>query len=186
MAPRARRGSPGPGRRRLPRLLAAAGAVAVVVAATAGPGPADAQVTGGCTATVNGQDVGAARSASSAIEVDVDDTVQVVGTAPGPIDGYQVDLTFGPASFTAADGTVDDEDTTYTEVVEISDYATYGVGLYRVEGTTTGTPCSTWAYVKVTGRNPLTTVAGIVGAVLTVGGVAGMATAMRRPKGVPA
>ena len=173
-------------RRAVPRALAAVGALAVVVAATAGPGPADAQVTGGCTATINGQDVGAARSASSAIEVDVDDTVVVVGTAPGPIDTYEVLLTFGPASFTAADGTVDDGDTTYTGDAVIADYATYGVGIYRVEGRTTGTECSTWAYVKVTGRNPLTTVAGVVGAVLTVGGVAGMATAMRRPKGVPA
>lgn len=168
------------------RVLAAAGALVVVVGATAAPGPADAQVTGGCTATINGQDVGAARSASSAIEVDVDDTATVLGTAPGPIDTYEVVLTLGPASVTAADGTVDDGGTTYTDEAVIADYATYGVGLYRIEGRTTGTPCSTWAYVKVTGRNPLTTVAGVVGAVLTVGGVAGMATSLRRPKGVPA
>ena len=49
--------------------------------------PAGAQVTGGCSATIDGQDVGSARSARDAISVDADDTVTIVGNAPGPITG---------------------------------------------------------------------------------------------------
>ena len=170
----------------LRRALVALGAATVVMGATMGPGPADAQVTGGCTATINGQDVNGARSASTAIEVDVDDTVAYVGTAPGPITSYAVDLTIGPASFTAAEDTVDGGDTSFSGDAVVSDYATYGVGLYRVEGRTTGTECSAWAYVKVTGKNPLTTVAGIVGATFVCGGLIGMGTAMRGGKGATA
>lgn len=175
------------GARRRSRVLVLAGAMVLVLAPmTLGSGPAGAQVTGGCSATIDGQDVGAARSARSAIEVDADDSVELVGTAPGPITGYEVALTFGPVTIPAGDGTVDDQDTTYRKTVEVSDYATYGVGLYRIEGRTTGTECTTWAYVKVTGKNPLTTVAGAVGATLAVGGAIGMATAVRPRKGVGA
>ena len=59
--------------------------------------------------------------------------------------------------------------------------------LYRVEGETTGTACSTWAYVKVTGRFPLFTAAGAVGAGLTIAGLFGLIrAAMAARKGVPA
>lgn len=166
--------------------MAAGGAALCLAPLALTPTPAGAQVTGGCTATIDGQDVGAAQSARSAIEVDAGDSVEVVGTAPGPITGYEVSLTFGPATIPAGDGTVEDQATTYTKTVEVADYATYGVGLYRIEGATTGTECTTWAYVKVTGKNPLTTVAGAVGATMAVGGAIGMATAARPRKGVTA
>ncbi len=152
------------------------------------PTPVGAQVTGGCTATVDGQDVGGARSARSAIEVGVDDTIVVQGSAPGPITGYTVYLSFAGIRFPAAEGDVTDQATSYTTDVQVSDYARYGVGLYRVEAETTGTPCSTWAYVDVTGRFPLFTVAGAVGGALTLGGLFGMIRAAVRkpiPGGLP-
>lgn len=142
--------------------------------------PAGAQVTGGCSATIAGQDVGAARSASTAISVGADDTVTVSGTAPGPITGYTVYLSIGGRRFEAASGTVTDQDTTYTTTVNVADYARYGVGLYRLEADTTGTVCSTWAYVKVTGRFPLATAAGAVGAAATGLGLFGMIRAAMR------
>lgn len=146
---------------------------------------APAQVTGGCTATIAGQDVGAARSARSAIEVGVDDTVTVSGTAPGPITGYEVYLSFGGVRFPAAEGEVTDGSTSYSTDVDIGDYARYGVGLYRVEAETTGTACSTWAYVNVTGRFPLFTVAGAAGATMAAAGLFGMIRAglRRAPTG---
>ncbi|MCZ7527199.1 MAG: hypothetical protein M5U14_12950 [Acidimicrobiia bacterium] len=164
-------------RARLVTVVLASAGLLVALAAVA-----SAQVTGGCTATIDGQDLDAARSARDAIEVDHDATVTVVGTAPGPIESYRVYLKFGPFRFQAAEGDVESGETTYTDSVDVGDYAIYGVGLYRVEGETTGTPCSAWGYVKVTGRFPLFTVAGAVGGVLTVGGVAGMASSWpRRP-----
>ena len=166
--------------------------VATVVAGAlilpAAASPAGAQVTGGCSATIAGQDVGSARSARDAIEVAADDTVTIVGNAPGPITGYEVFLTFAGIRFPAADGEVTDNATSYTTDIDVGDYARYGVGLYRVEGETTGTECSTWAYVKVTGRFPLFTVAGALGGALTAAGLFGLVrTAIRTGrKGTPA
>lgn len=169
-------------------ILAAAVLVAPVVLAALPSDGAAAQVTGGCSATIAGQDVGAARSARSAIEVGADDTITVSGSAPGPITGYEVYLSFGGIRFPAASGEVTDNDTSYTTEVNVADYAVYGVGLYRVEAETTGTPCSTWAYVKVTDRFPLFTVAGAIGGAMTAGGFLGMLRAAMRsgPKGVRA
>jgi hypothetical protein len=163
-------------------LAAAASAALVAGPVVLAPVPAGAQVTGGCAATIDGQDVGSARSARSAIEVGVDDTILVQGTAPGPITGYTVYLSFAGIRFPAAEGEVTDQATSYTTEVQVSDYARYGVGLYRVEAETAGTPCSTWAYVDVTGRFPLFTVAGAVGGAMTAGGLFGMIrAAVRKP-----
>jgi hypothetical protein len=168
--------------------------IAVVTALAVGPllapvgplAPAGAQVTGGCSATIAGQDVGAATSARSAIEVGADETVTVAGTAPGPITGYEVFLSFAGVRFPAAEGEVTDGSTSYSTEVDVADYARYGVGLYRVEAETTGTVCSTWAYVNVTGKSPLTTAAGVAGSVMVVGGLFGMirAALRRGPTGV--
>lgn len=170
-----------------PRALAAL-ATLVVVGATVGFGASPAggttdQLTGGCTATIDGQDAGSAQSVASAITVEQGRTVVVRGTAPGPITGYQVFLVFGPARIPAASGTVANGETSYTTTVNVADYATYGVGLYRAEGETTGTPCTGWAYIKVTGRSPFTTVAGAAATAMLVGGFAGMILSRpRRPK----
>ena len=174
------------------RLARVALATAFVAAPTLVPAvagaPSAAQVTGGCTATIDGQDVGAARSARSAIEVDADATVTVTGTAPGPITGYTVYLSYAGIRFPAAEGDVTDGATSYTTTVDVADYTRYGVGLYRVEADTTGTECSTWAYVNVTGSSPLTTVAGVAAATMATAGLFGMIHAALRaaPKGVAA
>jgi len=164
---------------RLGRVLAAAVVAAALVAL---PPAADAQVTGGCSATVAGQDANAAHNVRSAVKVGENDTIVVTGSAPGPITGYKVYLTFGPARFQVADETVSDGRTAWTSTVNVRDYARYGVGLYRVEGDTTGTVCTGWAYVKVTGPFPLFTVAGAVGGLLMIGGGVGMA--LSRPRKV--
>ena len=158
---------------------AVAGGV-ILAAVIALPSAADAQITGGCSATIAGQDVDAAHSARSAIEVSEDDVVTVTGTAPGPITGYEIYMAFGPTRFQVASGDVTDGGNTYTDTVDVGDYARYGVGLYRIEGETIGTPCTGWAYVNVTGPFPLFTVAGAVGGVLTVAGAAGMALSWPR------
>ncbi|HSL59348.1 MAG TPA: hypothetical protein VK866_15985 [Acidimicrobiales bacterium] len=153
-------------------LIGTVGILTAVVAVTL---PATAQ--SGCTATIDGIDVTTAHSPKSAIRVDADATIAVAGQAPGPITGYQVDMVFGPFSFTAADGTVTGGDTGYSTTVDVGDYARFGVGLYRVEGRTTGTVCDEWTYVEVVGRSPLSTLAGAIGAGAAIAGLTGMATA---------
>jgi hypothetical protein len=171
--------------RRIPVGLATLGTALLLGATLAAPAAGAAapeQVTGGCSVTVNGTDANTAHNASNAIEVGENDTVNVVGNAPGPITGYTVKMKLGPIKFTAKDEATDGTDTTWTGRVKVSDYAQYGVGLYRVEGASTGTVCTGWAYLKVTGKFPLTTVAGATAAAFTVVGAAGMASAARRPK----
>ncbi|MEZ5142324.1 MAG: hypothetical protein R2726_07355 [Acidimicrobiales bacterium] len=153
---------------------------AVLTAPALATDPAAAQVGGGCSATVNGTDADSARSARTAVVVDEGESVVVTGNAPGPISGYDLYLTFGPIRFPAASGTVESGKTSYTTTVDVGDYARYGVGLYRVEGETVGTPCTGWAYVKVVGPFPLFTVAGVVGAALTLVGLVGMALSWPR------
>ena len=168
---------------RLARALATAAALAAALVAVPPAAPAGAQVTGGCSATIAGQDANSAHNARNAMTVGENDTIVVTGTAPGPITGYKVFLAFGPTRFQVADDTVSDGRSTWTSTVNVKDYARYGVGLYRVEGETTGTVCTGWAYVKVTGPFPLFTVAGAVGGVLLLGGAAGMALSWpRKPK----
>lgn len=163
------------------RAVAAVALLAVVVVAPAlSAAPARAQVTGGCSASVNGTDADSARSARTAIVVDQGESAVVTGNAPGPISAYDVYLKFGPVRFPAGSGTVENGKTSYTTTVNVGDYARYGVGLYRVEGETVGTPCTGWAYVKVTGPFPLFTVAGVVGAALTLLGLVGMALSWPR------
>jgi hypothetical protein len=156
--------------------LARALAAVVMVAATVVfvPELAGAQVTGGCSATIDGQDAGSAQNVRAAIVVNDTETIVVHGTAPGPISSYKVYLTFAGVRFPAAEGTVSNNDSSYTATVNVADYAKYGVGVYRVEGETTGTVCTGWAYVKVTGRFPLTTVAGIAGSLLALLGLLGL------------
>ena len=59
--------------------------------------------------------------------------------------------------------------TVFRDTVDLGDAAPYGVGLYRVE--VTSGDCSSTVWVKLTGRSPFTTVAGIVGTVAFVGGL---------------
>jgi len=64
----------------------------------------------------------------------------------------------------------------FTETVKVSDYAWAGVGLYKVTGVAAladGTRCTGAALVNVTGRNPLTTVAGGVATGVAVLGTVG-------------
>jgi hypothetical protein len=166
--------------KRIPVVLAFTGVLLVAGAVTASA--AGAQITGGCTVTVDGRNASTAHNASSAIKAKENQVVTVVGTAPGPITGYKIDMKFGPIKFNAKTGTVGSGETTWTGSVHVSDYAKYGVGIYRVEGVSTGTTCTGWVYLKITGRNPLTTVAGVTAAGLTVLGAAGLVSAVRRPK----
>jgi hypothetical protein len=159
--------------------LLAIGAFALVAGAAA----AGAEATGGCTGTINGVDV-TNRSSSSpgdAVDVDADQDITVAATSPGNIEHYKIQLEFAGITWTVGKG--DGDGASWSKVVNISDYARYGVGLYRVSGVSTGAgACTGSALVKVKG-NPLTTVAGLGATAVSAAGIGGVAVSTLRARG---
>ena len=155
--------------------LFAAGAVAVVVSADG----AAAEIEGGCQATVAGVDVAPLSSSDpdDAIEVGAKDVVEVAASSPNEITAYAVDMEFAGFSWEVATDEVDGN--SWSDQVDVSDYATYGVGLYRVSAASAGdASCTGSVLVEVTGKSPLTTVAGIAALVVGAGGVALVASSL--------
>lgn len=172
-------------RRRLAHALAAA-AVTLLSCGAFGAfaAPAGAQVSGGCVVTVNGENVNRAHSPDTAFEFGEGETIEVVGTSTAPVESYEITAKYGLFSYPAKSGEPTGDDLTWSGEVQVDDYTRFGVGLYRFDGSSTGdAPCSGWAYIRINGPFPLTTVAGATAGVLTVVGVAGMASAARPPKG---
>ena len=148
-------------------------ALTVLLTVVLGTGVAGAEVDEGCEATLAGEDVGSRSSTDvdDAIEVGAKDVVEVGGTSDAPIDGYRVEMEFAGFSWeVAADDT---EGTSWSDEVDVADYARYGVGLYRVSAVVTGEgACSGAVLVEITGKSPLTTAAGIGALVVGAGGLA--------------
>ena len=154
---------------------AAAGSIAVV----AGADGAAAEIEGGCQATVAGVDVAplSASDPDDAIEVGAKDVVEVGASSPDDISAYAVDMEFAGFSWEVATDEVDGN--SWSDRVEVSDYATYGVGLYRVSAVSVGdADCTGSVLVEVTGKSPLTTVAGIGALIVGAGGVALVASSL--------
>lgn len=164
------------------RVLVAGAMFAVVVLGSVGT--AGASVTGACSGTIDGTDVGPLSSSDpgDAVDVESDQDITVAANAPGGIDTYKVQLEFAGIKWTVGKGESDDGES-WSKVVNISDYARYGVGLYRVHGVSTGgATCTGSALVKVAG-NPLTTVAGIGALLVTVAGTGGVVMSTLRARG---
>ena len=143
--------------------------------------PAGAEVSGGCTATLAGQNVAPLSStkASDAVDVNASDQIVAGATSAAPIDGYKVQLEMGGFKWTVAKGAANGN--SWSRAVSVSKYASHGVGLYKVIGTSTGAGACTGAVlVNVNGKAPLATTAGIVGIALTgIGGLGLLAAAVR-------
>jgi hypothetical protein len=133
-------------------------------------GTAAAQVSRPCTAAMNGVDVNQISTPGTALEVPYDGTIKVQVESQAPITGQTVALEFAGIRWTVWSGT--SSGTSWGHTTDVAKYAKYGVGVYKVVGESTGAPaCTGTAYVKVTGKSPLTTVAGIAGAVVGVIGL---------------
>jgi len=135
---------------------------------------AGADVTGPCTATMNGADVNTIDTPGTALEVPYDGTVSVDVTSSARVTSHSVKLEpIGGLGFTASEGA--DDGNGWSGVVDVADYAKYGVGIYKVIGSATGPgACSGTAFVEITGKSPLSTAAGAAGAGLTAVGVVGL------------
>ena len=167
---------------RLRAVLGAVGlaVVALVLLAT----PAGAQA-GGCTATAQGLDVRGFDTPSKALQVKKTEVLRITSTAPSP-GVYDVKLEIAGFQWRAASDSYDG--TTWVDDVAVNDYATHGIGIYKVIAVsrmTSGGSCSVTAYVNVTGGSPFTTTSGIVStAVAGVGlvGTLGAGIANGRPR----
>jgi hypothetical protein len=153
-------------------VVSAAAAVVLIVPATA-----RADITGPCTGSIAGTSVkGLGTSESDAITVDKNSVVNVGMAAQRRMSHYSIALAFAGFNWTVKDKDISSQ--SWDDGVSVDKYAKYGVGLYRVTGTSTGPglSCSGAALVKVTG-NPLSTAAGVAGLAMAVVGVGGVAAA---------
>jgi hypothetical protein len=146
--------------------------------------PAGAEVSGSCTATMKGIDVRTRSSSnkSQAIKVNYKETLTVAATSTAAIDSYDVKMEFAGFKWNVASGKVNDN--TWSKIVNVKTYATFGVGLYKVYGVSNGgSPCTGAVLVKVGGKSPLTTVAGALGAVLAAAALLGTLASVRKATG---
>lgn len=148
------------------------------------PQPAAATVQGGCIATINHINAGQDFTSDNAIQVYQNDSVDVFMQMNSPVHRRLTYLSFGVGpSALVGDET---DPTSSTTTVNVDQYATYGIGLYRVDSTATsisGQTCRMSALVKVVG-NPETSVAGAAATgaeVLALVGIAGAGVRAANP-----
>jgi len=170
---------------RLSAIVAAAGAAlflpllaAGVAADTKGPCTAGLAKPGWALTNTDSLD-----TPGSAFQVNKDEKVEAGMFSPfggGAFTYHRVQLEFAGFRWTVSEKLDSGTDTEWRETVNVNDYAAFGVGLYKVIGygrLAGGQDCIGTAYVKVTGRNPLTTAAGAAAAGATAVGVVAVAAA---------
>jgi hypothetical protein len=147
------------------------------LAAVAAP-VAAAEISGPCTASIAGENVEGQGTGpfSEPITVEKDSSVPVSMQAAGQISHLKVEIEFAGIRWTVRDKP--SHGNSWSSTVDVNKYAKYGVGLYKVIGSSSGgVSCSGSALVKVKG-NPLTTVAGIVGLIAAIAGIGGLGVAV--------
>jgi hypothetical protein len=157
------------------RLLAGCGVIAVFLLSPFLAGPAGAEISGSCTASIAGTDVSTISSTKvgDAIKVDKNAVVPVTSQSTAEITGYKVQMEFAGIRWTVAKGASNGN--SWSNQVKVKNYSRYGAGLYKVIGKSTGPgACSGAALIKVTGKSPLTTAAGIGSTILLAGGLVGL------------
>ncbi len=137
-----------------------------------------------CSVTVDGRNLAFHTSSDNPLELDVSDEALVEAVATADIDTYRVDVVVEPVRWTAVEGTVEPDAngnrSRFAGTLNVSEWADQGVGLYRIDATTTGVRCDLTAFVRITGPNPVTTTAGIAGLLLLVAGTAGVISGATR------
>ncbi len=145
-----------------------------------GIAPARAQVNGDCDLTFNGIEVDRIDSLNSPLELDTGDTLIFSGIEPTGTQSAYVRLLVGPVTIKSNTTTYTLPEQRFLATIPLDDVGPYSVGLFRVEGTTDG--CSAAIWFRLSGRFPLTTLAGLTAMGLALGGVTGQlgAIASRR------
>ena len=143
-------------------------------------GPASGAVEGGCTITLNGIEVERVDSLNSPLELSVTDTLVFSGTDPTPTETARVELIIGPVTVDSGSTTYRPQSAEFSATIDLDEVSAYGVGLFRVRGTTDS--CVAEGWIRISGRFPLTTLTGLTAAGLCLGGITGLlgAVASRR------
>ncbi len=160
-------------------------AVVAVVAMLAFASEAAATVGGPCTAEINGEDIGSREvgATSDPIVVSNDRPVSVTMTSEEELETLKVELEFAGIRWTVHDQP--STGTSWRSEVPVDDYADYGVGLYKVVGSSSGEgfTCEGAALIEVAGDNeldPLKTPVGLAGLALAlIGALGALAIAVR-------
>lgn len=166
----------------MPRPVVAVFAVVVMLVYAS---QAAATVGGPCTAEINGEDIGPREvgATSDPIVVSSDRPVSVTMASEQELRTLEVELEFAGIRWT-----VHDQPTTgrsWASEVPVDDYASYGLGVYKVIGSSTGNgfTCEGAALIEVAGDNPLEPLAtpvGLIGLALALFGALGaLAIALR-------
>lgn len=148
-------------------------AVLVGVLLALAPGPARAQAA--CPAWFNGVDAGRVGSLSTPLLLASDATLTFTGTDPLTTGRAEVAVLLGPMTLGRA-VSAQAAAPEFAASLDLSAVAPYGVGLLRIRGATDH--CLVEAWVRVGGRLPFTTLAGIAGTALAAAGLTGLAVAM--------
>jgi FtsH-binding integral membrane protein len=162
----------------MPRRLRLAVALIVLttLAALATAPEATARVDGPCTAAIGGQDVSErdAGPLSDPIEVDDDAPVSVTMSSTEALTRLKVEIEFGGVRWEVQDR--ESTGTSWASEVPVHDYAVYGVGLYKVVGTSYGQgfTCTAAALIDVQGDEPLDPLVTVVGLVGLTAGLVGL------------
>ena len=160
-----------------------ASAALMALGGLSGPRSASAEIEGNCTATIKGADIGSLSSSDpdQAIEVAGDEVVEVTFNSPAGITAYDIKLTavdIGDGQTIASDSDVGG-DTSFSDSVNVKDYAWAGGGLYRVSGDVTlgdGSLCTGAALINVD-KEFYETAAGIIALGATGLGLGGIVAA---------
>jgi putative component of membrane protein insertase Oxa1/YidC/SpoIIIJ protein YidD len=144
-------------------------------------------VTGGCSATVNGQDASALTS-DHPLVVHKHESVSFDGTAPaaGPNDpnntDIKVDIIEGIGGVTSSNHP--GHGPHWGGQIAVDDYLKYGVGLYHVTGTATGAgfSCAGDGYVRLEDGDPITKPVGAAATALAAIGAGGGLLSSRAAK----
>jgi hypothetical protein len=154
------------------------GAVAALILAGAlvltGKAPAAAQEP--CTALFNGVEAERVASLSSPLVLEADDTLDFSGIDEAGTAQASVSLLLGPLTMGEAASSRATAVPEFAVSLDLSDVASRSVGLLRVQATTDN--CTVEAWLRVGGRLPLTTSAGLAGIGLTVAGLAWLGAAL--------
>jgi len=148
-------------------------AVACALAATA---PAAAASEGPCTARFNGVEAERVASLSSPLLLQAGDTLSFTGTDPGGTYNAEVSVLLGPVTLGRAASSRPAAVPEFDASLKLADVARRGEGLLRVRATTDN--CTVEAWLRVGGRLPFTTQAGLGGTVLALAGLTGQAVAL--------
>jgi hypothetical protein len=139
---------------------------------------AAARIDGDCQARIADQDVTSKETGafSDAIVVDRNDLAAVSMSADQPIQRLKVELEFAGVRWAVHDRPT--TGTTWSSEVPVENYNQYGIGLYKVVGTSIGAgfTCEAAALISVEGEelDPLVTVAGAIGLALAIIGLFGL------------